>query len=133
MAASSLLQDLGRVALLVSAGLALIQVRWQAQPGVHLQATSVVQLQALCRAAGGLARSWPPPKAISVDVSPIAAALDATSVAQLVRACWRWRRAGIAVRIEGCDLRLSELLTRHGLDAALQGSERTSKIECASL
>lgn len=132
MAASSLVHDLGRVALLVSVGWALIRVRRQAQPGVHLLATSVVHLQALCRAAGGLARSWPPPKTISVDISPIAAVLDGASVAQLERACRRWRRAGIAVRIEGCDLRSSEALARQGLEAELEGPERMSGVECSS-
>jgi hypothetical protein len=132
MAASSLLQELGRVALLVSVGLALIRARRQAQPGVHLLATSVAHLQALCRAARGLAHSWPPPKTISVDVSSIVAALDGTSVAQLDRACRLWRRAGIAVRIEGCDLWLSAALTRRGLDAELYGSERTSGIQVSS-
>jgi hypothetical protein len=129
MSASSLLQELGRVAWLLSVGFALSRVRWQAQPGVHLLATSAAHLQALCRTAGALARAWPPPKMISVDVSPIVATLDGASIAQLERACRRWRRAGIAVRIEGCDRWLSAALTRSGLDAELLGSERASGIE----
>jgi hypothetical protein len=60
------------------------------------------------------------------------AALDEASIAQLAGACRRWRRAGIAVRIEGCDRWLSAALTRRGLDAELQGSERASGIECSS-
>lgn len=132
MAASSLLQDLGRVALLVSVGFALMRVRWQAQPGVHLRAASVAHFRVLCRAAVGLAHAWPPPKTISVDVSPIMADLDEASIAQLANACRRWRRAGIAVRIEGCDRWLSAALTRRGLDAELQASERTSGIERSS-
>jgi hypothetical protein len=131
MAAPSLLQELGGIALLMSVGFALIRVQWQAQPGVHLLATSIAHLHALCRAADGLAHSWPPPKTISLDVSPIVAALDGASVAQLDRACTRWRRAGIAVRIEGCDGRLSAALTRRGIDAELFGPERTSGIECS--
>jgi hypothetical protein len=88
-----------------------------------LVASSLWSLDHLCSAMPSVIREWPELREIRVAMGAMTL-LDEASAASVISAIRIAARAGVEIRLDGCDARMAEFLLARGVDTQHLGTRR---------
>jgi hypothetical protein len=102
----------------------------RAQTRLTFVASNLWMLDHLCLAVGRVVHEWPELEEARFEIGALAV-LDEASLASLARAIDTATAAGIRLRVDGYDARMSSLMLSRGMKAEHLGAPRNSEPEPA--